>query len=144
MSGQEMPWAEVEIEVPFHDIDSMGIVWHGRYPKYFEVARCKLLEEIGYSYAAMGQSGYIWPVIDMRIRYPQPLRFGQVVMVRCEIAEFENRLRLKYLIADKKTGQRTTRGESVQVAVTLPDQEMQISSPPILEEKILEWRKCNT
>ena len=39
--------AEVEIEIPFHDVDSMKIVWHGNYAKYFEIARCALFESIG-------------------------------------------------------------------------------------------------
>jgi len=27
-----------EMEVPFFDVDTYRIVWHGNYPKYFEVA----------------------------------------------------------------------------------------------------------
>jgi acyl-CoA thioester hydrolase len=139
MRTSEMPWADVEMEIPFHDIDPMGIVWHGRYPKYFEVARCKLLDEIGYNYDDMSASGYSWPVIDMHIRYPRPLRFRQKVKVRCEIVEYDNRLRLKYLITDSASGQRMTKGETVQVAVSLSENEMQFASPPVLEEKIRGW-----
>ena len=25
--------AEIEIEIPFYDVDSVGIVWHGNYVK---------------------------------------------------------------------------------------------------------------
>jgi acyl-CoA thioester hydrolase len=42
--------AEVEMLVPFFDVDSMDVVWHGHYVKYFEVARCALLERIGHNY----------------------------------------------------------------------------------------------
>ena len=38
--------ADVMIEVPFHDVDTMNVVWHGHYLKYFEIARCKLLDQI--------------------------------------------------------------------------------------------------
>ncbi len=31
--------AEVTFDIPFHDVDLMGIVWHGHYAKYLEVAR---------------------------------------------------------------------------------------------------------
>jgi len=47
---------EVEIEVPFFDVDLMEIVWHGHYLKYFEVARCALLDKIGYNYMQMRAS----------------------------------------------------------------------------------------
>lgn len=40
--------AEVEIQVPFFDVDSMDVVWHGHYIKYFEVARCALLDHIAW------------------------------------------------------------------------------------------------
>ena len=63
--------AEVDIDVPFHDLDPMQIVWHGRYAQYFEIARCALLDQIGYGYDAMRESGYAWPIIDMRIQYVQ-------------------------------------------------------------------------
>ena len=37
----------VDIVIPFHDNDPMGIVWHGNYFKYFEMARDALLERAG-------------------------------------------------------------------------------------------------
>ena len=63
--------ATVAITVPFHDVDSIGVAWHGHYAKYFEIARCALLDSFGYGYDAMRESGFSWPVIDMRIRYVQ-------------------------------------------------------------------------
>ena len=35
----------VEIEIPFHDVDMMEVAWHGHYVKYFEIARCALLDQ---------------------------------------------------------------------------------------------------
>ena len=37
---------ETIIEVPFHDVDVMRVAWHGHYVKYFEIARCALLDKI--------------------------------------------------------------------------------------------------
>ena len=56
--------ATVEILVPFHDVDWMQVVWHGHYYKYFEVARTKLLQSIGYDVHEMKASGYSWPVVE--------------------------------------------------------------------------------
>ena len=39
--------AEVELTIPFHDVDMMGVAWHGNYFRYFEVAREALLNQIG-------------------------------------------------------------------------------------------------
>ncbi len=36
----------IEFEIPFFDVDSMEVTWHGHYIKYFELARCALLKKI--------------------------------------------------------------------------------------------------
>ena len=127
---------EVEIEIPFFDVDLMEIVWHGHYLKYFEVARCVLLDKIDYNYMDMRESGYTWPVVDARLRYIKPAKFGQKIVVYAEISEWENRLRINYQIIDKLTGTRLTRGHTFQVAVEIATGEMCFESPAILMEKL--------
>jgi acyl-CoA thioester hydrolase len=128
--------AEVEIQVPFHDVDLVGIVWHGHYAKYFEVARCELLQSFNYNYMEMMASGYGWPVIDLRLRYVKPAQFGQKIRVRATLLEWENRLRIEYLVSDAVSGERLTKGETVQVAVHIASREMCLVSPDILFERL--------
>ncbi|HMN44779.1 MAG TPA: thioesterase family protein [Povalibacter sp.] len=128
--------AEVDITVPFHDIDSIGVAWHGHYAKYFEIARCALLDSFNYGYDAMRESGFMWPVIDMRIRYIKPVRFGQRVIVKATLREWENRLLIDYLVSDQASGQRLTRGTTSQVAVDMKNGEMCFVSPAILFERL--------
>jgi len=131
-----MKQTEVIIEIPFHDVDVMKVAWHGHYVKYFEIARCALLDVIDYNYPQMEASGYGWPVIDLRVRYAQPLRFQQKIRVIATLAEWENRLKVDYLIEDAQTGQRLTKGYTVQVAVDMKNGEMQFVSPEILFDKL--------
>ncbi|TAK59770.1 acyl-CoA thioesterase [Methylobacter sp.] len=126
----------IDLQIPFHDVDMMEVVWHGHYAKYFEIARCALLEKIDYNYPQMRDSGYAWPVIDLSIRYVQPAVFGQTITVKAQIVEWENRLKINYLITDKGTGLRLTKGHSVQVAVDLITKEMCFASPAVLSEKL--------
>ena len=128
--------AEVEILVPFFDVDSMDVVWHGHYIKYFEVARCALLERIGHNYQQMRDAGYAWPVIDVQLRYMRGARFNQRIIVRADLIEWENRLKINYLINDAVTGERMTRGTSVQVAVEIASREMQLASPRVFVEAV--------
>ncbi|BFI96634.1 MAG: acyl-CoA thioesterase [Rhodanobacter sp.] len=123
---------EVEVVVPFFDVDSMDVVWHGHYVKYLEIARCALLDRIGHNYAQMKAAGYAWPVIDLQLRYARAARFGQRITVRADLVEWENRLKIHYLIADAASGERLTRASTVQVAVRLDDGAMQLVSPPVL------------
>ena len=128
--------ATVEIVVPFHDIDAAGLAWHGHYAKYFEIARCALLDSFNYGYGAMRESGFMWPVIDMRIRYAQAVRFEQRILVKATLREWENRLLVDYLVTDQASGQRLTKGNTVQVAVDMKSGEMCFVSPPILFERL--------
>lgn len=128
--------AEVEIIVPFFDIDPMNIVWHGHYVKYFELARCAVLDKISYGYSAMKDSGYSWPVIEMRVRYVKSATLGQKIICKATIVEHENRLKIAYEITNAASKVRLTKGHSVQVAIDMGDNEMQLVSPKILYEKV--------
>lgn len=128
--------ASVEISVLFHDVDMMEVVWHGHYTKYFEITRCALLDKIDYNYSQMRESGYSWPVIDLSMRYIKPAMFGQIITVQANIVEWENRLKINYLIIDKLTGSRLTKGSSIQVAVDMQSKAMCFESPKILFEKL--------
>lgn len=131
-----MRTCEVALQIPFHDIDTMEAVWHGHYAKYFEIARCALLETFDYNYPQMKASGYAWPVVDMQIRFIKPARFGQQVVVTATLVEWENRLKVRYLIKDASTGRRLTTGATTQVAVEMPTGEMLFASPPVLFQKL--------
>lgn len=128
---------QIDIDVPFFDVDMMQVVWHGHYVKYLEQARCVLLAELGYDYPTMLASGYAWPVIDLQLRYVQAAVFGQKLRVRAELIEWENRLKIHYLITDAATGQRITRASSVQVAVDMATREMQHISPEPMRAAIV-------
>ncbi|RON01175.1 thioesterase family protein [Pseudomonas brassicacearum] len=128
--------ADTQILVPFFDVDSMNVVWHGHYVKYLEVARCALLDQLGHNYTAMLESGYAWPVIDLQLRYVRGAVFGQTLNVRASLVEWENRLKISYLISDLATGERLTRASSVQVAVHVASREMQLASPKVFVDAV--------
>lgn len=129
-------WAETELEVQFYDLDPMQVVWHGNYVNYLEVVRCALLNKINYNYLEMKVSGFAWPVIDMQVRYAGPATFGQRLKLRADIVEWENCLKIDYLISDAATGKRLTRASTTQVAVDIASGEMCFVSPPVLLEKL--------
>lgn len=124
------------MEVQFYDLDPMEIVWHGNYVKYLEVVRCALLDKIGYNYPQMKQSGYAWPVVDMHLRYVAPATFGQKIRLRADIVEWENRLKIDYLITDAASGKRLNRATTTMVAVDMATNEMCFVSPPVLMKKL--------
>jgi acyl-CoA thioester hydrolase len=127
---------EIEVVPPFFDIDSMDIVWHGHYVKYLELARCALLDRFDYGYTRMRESGYAWPVIELRLKYVRAATFNQPLIVRATIVEWQNRLKIDYAIRDAKTGAKVNTATSIQVAVDMATREMQFVSPPVLLQRL--------
>lgn len=128
--------AEVELSVPFHDVDMMAVVWHGNYFRYFEIAREALLNQFDYGYRQMKASGYLWPVVDTRVKYRDILTFEQRIRVCARLKEYENRLRIDYQIFDAASGKCTTTGYTIQVAVEEKSGEMCFVCPAILFERM--------
>lgn len=128
-----------EIKVPFYDVDSMFIAWHGHYVKYFEEARCSLLSKIAYDYEEMRDSGFAWPVVELHIKYVKPLTFKQQIEVVAELESYEYGLSIRYVIQDKLTGKKLSKGRTKQVAVNMSTQELCLYSPSILLNKIEEY-----
>ncbi|WP_350550755.1 acyl-CoA thioesterase [Pseudoalteromonas sp. 120-MNA-CIBAN-0494] len=131
----------VEIEIPFHDCDPMNVVWHGNYPRYLEIARCELLRIFDYDYLQMKDSGFAWPIVDMQIKYVASAVFTQKIKVAAYLKEYENRLRIDYVITDAISNKRITKASTTQVAVEISSKEMQFVSPPILYEKLAPFLK---
>jgi len=126
----------IELSPAFHDLDPMQIVWHGHYLKYMELVRCALLERFDYDYPQMADSGYAWPIVDLRTKYVRSARYGQRLKLHAEIVEWEYRLKIKYIISDVESGEVLTRAHTVQVAVDLATGEMSYVSPSVLSERL--------
>ena len=125
-----------KLTVPFFDVDSMSIAWHGHYCKYLELSRCQLLEKIGYSYKDMANSGYSFPIIDMRLKYVKPLRFDQRVRIEATLVEWQHQLKIDYLISDDLSEERLTKAYTKQAAVNVETGVMRLESPSVLIEKV--------
>lgn len=127
-----------KIRIPFYDIDMAGIVWHGHYLKYFETARCALLDGIGYNYREMIATGVLWPVVDSTIRYVHPLVLDQNILVTACLQEWELRLVIDYRILDENNVV-CSKGKTVQAPVDAKTKDLQFGSPELLVNNV---EKC--
>lgn len=122
--------AHFDLQVPFYEVDSAHMAWHGHFAKYFELARCRLLEAIGHDYEAMFECGYAWPVVDMRIRYMRPLRFKQHVRVAATLQRWDHQMRVTYRIRDRDSGGSLARGFTQHAPIDLATGELYLGQPP--------------
>ncbi|WP_066566295.1 thioesterase family protein [Snodgrassella sp. CFCC 13594] len=128
-----------EIRVPFFDVDSMEIVWHGHYVKYLEEARCAFLTALNYDYNVMRKEGYAWPVVHLQLKYVRPAQFGQLLRVVVKLVEFETYLKLDYEIRDAHEDTRLTLGSTTQVAVAMATRETQIQTPASWQNAVRDY-----
>ena len=124
--------ASIRLKAQFYDLDPLQVVWHGNYVRFLEQGRSALLDAIAFNYREMARTGFVWPVVDLRIKYVRPIRFAQEVDVTATLAEYENRLKIDYRITDAGSGETLTRAHTVQVAVDATSGELAFESPPPL------------
>ena len=77
----------VRIRVRFYETDLMGIVHHGSYVSYLEVARVEWLRRRGVAYVSWAERGLHLAVVDLTLKYRAPARFDDELDVEVVLGE---------------------------------------------------------
>lgn len=107
----------VEIEVPFHDVDLLGVVWHGHYYKYVELARTKLLRSLGLDAGELIGPRFRFLVGETLCRHAFPLRYGERARVEVWLRDVRNRIHVAFEITNLTHGRRAARGRTILVTL---------------------------
>ncbi len=130
MNKKKRKSVEVELSVPFHDLDPARIVWHGNYLKYFDMARFALFKDAGIDlYKYFIEKKYAFPVIRTSTKHIAPLRHGDEFICKATVIDARIKITLDFEIRLADTGVVCTRGKGDQVAVKMPEMEMQLEIP---------------
>jgi acyl-CoA thioester hydrolase len=125
----------IEINLRFSEIDSMGVVWHGNYVRYFEDAREAFGIKYGIPYLEVYGNGYYTPVVSINCEYKSPLRYGDRATV--EITYIDTpaaKIIFRYRLHNLTDGRLSATGESVQVFLSIADNVLSINNPPFYEQ----------
>lgn len=91
---------EVEREVAFRDCDPMGVLWHGNYLAYAEVAREALGRSLGWGVPQIRDRGLFAPVVRSQTVHRAPARPGDILTVAVGLyATAQPRLLHRYQMA---------------------------------------------
>lgn len=102
-----------ERKINYYETDKMGIVHHSNYIRFFEEARCALLEEAKLPYEIMEEKGIMSPVLGISCQYKQHVTFGDTIQVHAYIKEFTGvKFTVAYEIHNKNTNSLCVIGES--------------------------------
>ncbi|SPD76143.1 putative thioesterase [uncultured Desulfobacterium sp.] len=130
MSENTPKTAEIRLKVPFHDLDPAQIVWHGNYLRYFDMARFTLFKEAGVDlYDYFTGKRYAFPVIKTSTKHIAPLKYGDEFICRVTVLEARIKISLGFEIMLAESGLVCTRGMGDQVAVKMPEMELQLEIP---------------
>jgi acyl-CoA thioester hydrolase len=77
----------VRVRVRFYETDLMGIVHHGSYVAYLEVARVEWLRRRGVAYAEWARKGLHLAVVDLSLQYRAPARFDDEIDVHATLGD---------------------------------------------------------
>lgn len=69
------------IKVRYAETDQMGVVYHGNYMQYLEIARIEWLNDLGISYKNMEENGVMLPVYNIDITYKKSAQFDDLLKV---------------------------------------------------------------
>jgi acyl-CoA thioester hydrolase len=89
-------WFDYKVRVQPHHTDYSGVVWHGTYIQWMESARVECLREVHFAFEEFVKAGYDLPVVDMQLRYHQPLQMGMEAVVKTRLAT-QRGVRLNWL-----------------------------------------------
>ncbi len=78
------------VKVRYAETDQMGVVHHGNYPQYLELARIEWIDELGVSYKSMEEEGVMLPVFELNIKYHKPVSFHENLKIETRLRELPN------------------------------------------------------
>ncbi len=127
---------EINLKVPFHDLDPMMIVWHGNYLKYFDRARFALFETAGIDlYKYMVEKQYVFPITRTSTKHILPLQPNNEFTCKATVTEARYKIAMDFEIR-RSNGEVCTRGKSEQVAVKMPDMELEFEIPIAIQRAL--------
>lgn len=69
------------VKVRYAETDQMGVVYHGNYAQYLEIARIDWLEALGISYKKMEEEGVMLPVYELKVTFKRSAKFDDTLKI---------------------------------------------------------------
>jgi len=133
--GPRLHETTVELEVPFYEVDPMGIVWHGHYLRYFDVARTALLRGLGLDAGRSLGGNFVYMVSESRCRHVAPLRYGDRFRVTAWLRDVERRINVQFEIWNLSDDRLSARGHTHLVCVD-EHGKMLLETPPSILKRL--------
>jgi acyl-CoA thioester hydrolase len=126
-----------KINVRFHEVDSLRIVWHGHYLKYFEDGREAFGRKYGIGYMDVFNVGLMTPLVKISCEYKRPVKYEDSVMLETRfINTGAAKVIFEFSLYNEDTKEIYAIGESTQIFLNEKGELM--LTPP---EFFMDWKK---
>ncbi|MDP1622259.1 MAG: acyl-CoA thioesterase [Bacteroidales bacterium] len=128
-----------EIVVRFSEVDSMRIVWHGNYLKYFEDGRESFGTKYSLGYLDVYKHNVMIPLVKITCDYKRPLEYGDIAVVETRFVPSEAaKIVFEYTVHRQKDQEVAATGSSTQVFLT-PQGELLLTAPDFFNRWKSKW-----
>ncbi len=84
--------------VLYGDTDQMGFVYYANYLRFFEGARNEWIRGLGLPYREIEARGIMLPVLEAGVRYQQPARYDDELLVHIQASHTRVKIRFDYVV----------------------------------------------
>lgn len=107
--------SEIHFPTKFSEVDSMRVVWHGHYIRYFEDGREAFGREYQLTYMDFFKVGLMVPLVKINCEYKRSLTYGEQVRCVTQLMPYGGaKLKFEYRLF-KEDGRLAAKGSSEQV-----------------------------
>ncbi|WBL27270.1 acyl-CoA thioesterase [Zunongwangia sp. HGR-M22] len=126
---------QLQLQVRFSECDSLQIVWHGNYLKYFEEGREDFGRKHGISYSDSKANGFATPIVKSSCEHKLPLNYGDQFTVETTFVNTDA-AKIIYNYRIFKAEELICTGETIQVFIDKKG-ELVLNNPSFF----LDWKK---
>lgn len=129
---------QIEFPIKFSEVDSLHVVWHGHYVRYFEDGREAFGKQYDLGYLDVYHHGLAVPLVDLQVNYKRVLEYGDSAIIETTFVNTPAaKIIFDYHIRSAKHGYVACTGRSTQVFMNPLTKELQLTNPVFFEE----WKK---
>lgn len=124
--------------VKFSEVDSLRVVWHGYYVRYFEDGREAFGKQYQLSYLDVYENGLAVPLVDLEVKFKRPLEYGDTAIIETKFIDSPAaKIQFEYAIKSKTHGYVACTGKTTQVFMEPVTKELYFTMPAFFEQ----WKR---
>lgn len=129
-----------EVKVRFYEVDSMRIVWHGHYLKYFEDGREAFGAKYNLGYLEVYKHQVMIPLVKVTCDFKRPLVYGDEAIIETQFVNTDAaKIIFNYKIFRKPDLELMATGSTTQVFLT-PEGELLLTTPDFFTGWKKHWK----